>query len=293
MICQDRFLDPATDLPGTVLILAPHMDDEVLACGGTVARMRQPDRVHVAYASDGSASPAPPAPWIGRRPRELTAARMAEAREAMAELGVPAENLHFFGLPDGRLWRRRAELTRRIEDLVGSLRPAWLFLPFRYDRHPDHLAVTRGAASALGPPGREGPAWLEYFVYWRWRLLPGGDVREYVWPEKLVCVEVAPAEATKRRALGRFRSQTTRYYPWQTRPNLQPELVDEVCRAPEVFHRLAPGDRSEGGRSLFRRRATWIRLVHRLELPLKREKDRALALWRLALGRGGIPGSSG
>jgi hypothetical protein len=32
-------IDPAELFQGTVAIIAPHMNDEILACGGTIARL--------------------------------------------------------------------------------------------------------------------------------------------------------------------------------------------------------------------------------------------------------------
>ena len=46
-------------LSGTILIVAPHMDDEALACGGLIAKLPQKDRIHILYATDGMKSPAP------------------------------------------------------------------------------------------------------------------------------------------------------------------------------------------------------------------------------------------
>ena len=47
---------------GTVLVVAPHMDDEALACGGLLAQLPDPTRIHVVYATDGTQSPAPVVP---------------------------------------------------------------------------------------------------------------------------------------------------------------------------------------------------------------------------------------
>jgi LmbE family N-acetylglucosaminyl deacetylase len=260
--------DAVAHFRGRLLIVAPHMDDEVLACGGLVASLPDPGRVHVVYATDGMKSPAPVFPSKARVPPDLGALRCRESVEAMAVLGVPAGNLRFLGLPEARLRRSLPQLSDAVLAVIDELQPDHVLVPFRFDRHPDHLAVNRVITRAL-LEGRLPGALAEYFVYHRWRLLPGRDLRAYVRPDRMVEVDMTPVAARKRAALECFRSQVTRYYPWQTRPILTPELLDDECRRPERFLRYDPA--LPGARVLTRARG-WIRVAHRLEPALQRTK---------------------
>jgi hypothetical protein len=112
-------------------------------------------------------------------------------------------------------------------------------------------------------------------VYYRWRLLPQGDVRRYIDPNLLLEVNIESVSECKRNALEHFQSQTTVFFPWQTRPNLTASLLDDVSRSSEVFLRY---DRSTAGPRIFTRMSPWIRLAHRLEPALKKRKDQLLAL---------------
>ena len=97
-------------------------------------------------------------------------------------------------------------------------------------------------------------------------------------------VEVESVAQRKYDALKRFRSQTTRYYPWQTRPNLTEQLLRDVSRAPEVYLRYDP---TAEGTAIFTSGAQWIRVANRLEPLLKKRKDQLVALSkRLARHRG-------
>jgi hypothetical protein len=116
---------------------------------------------------------------------------------------------------------------------------------------------------------------IEYFVYHRWRLLPGGDVRKYIQPRHLIRINIQQTSAIKRQALCCFKSQTTQFYPWQDRPILSQTLLDEECYNPELFLRYHP---SFLGSSVFANSTAWIRLVHLIETPLKRKKDKCRAL---------------
>jgi LmbE family N-acetylglucosaminyl deacetylase len=267
-------VDPADFLAGTVLIAAPHQDDEILACGGTIARLPDKTSIHVVYATDGRRSPAPVLPWRDTTAPDLDRIRMDEACTAMGHLGVPAENLRFLALPDGGLRHYLDELTERLGDLAARIRPAHVLVPFRYDRHTDHLALNRVAIRLLREGRLAGAAVTEYFVYYRWRLLPRGDVRAYIRPGLLAGVEIHDVSRLKRQALDRFRSQTTRFYSWQDRPNLTSTLLDEVSRTPEIFVRYDP---SLPGAKVFSASVAWICTAHRLEPGLKKVKDQAVA----------------
>src|SRR5882724_2841134 len=70
---------------GKILVLAPHMDDETLGCGGTIARHAQAGAdVAVVFLTDGrygsGAIAALPEPERGRRQREYVEIRKEEAR---------------------------------------------------------------------------------------------------------------------------------------------------------------------------------------------------------------------
>jgi LmbE family N-acetylglucosaminyl deacetylase len=91
----------------TVLVVAPHPDDESLCCGGLVHRARAAGaRVAIVWITNGDGFK-----WdaiiVERklRPRagtylELARQRQAEARNAGALLGVDSDSLMFLGYPD-------------------------------------------------------------------------------------------------------------------------------------------------------------------------------------------------
>jgi LmbE family N-acetylglucosaminyl deacetylase len=274
-------LDPIEVFQGTLIIMAPHMDDEVLACGGTIARLPQKERIHVVYATDGMKSPAPEVPWRDSISSDLGKVRMREAQAAMACLGVSNENIHFLSLPDGQLAKHTDALIRLLTELIGQIEPAHILMPFRYDSHPDHLALNH-VITAARRQGEVRAELTEYFVYYRWRLLPAGDVRKYIHPDHLFEVTIDNVSDRKRAALSLFKTQTTKFYAWQPRPNLSAWLLDEVSRTPELFLRYDP---TASGPAVFYQYVTWIRLVHRLEPFLKKRKNRVVALWTRGLGR--------
>ena len=283
--------NPVSTVPfdGVILVMAPHMDDEVLACGATLAAVADKQLINVIYATDGALSPVPELPWGAQPDAALVSLRATEAQAALASLDIPAENAIFLGLADGGLKQRERELTAMLVEQIQRLQPKHVFAPFRMDRHPDHLAVHRATVKALQITGSRALL-NEYFVYFRWRLLPGGDVRKMIHKELLTCIPVAGRADAKRRALACYVSQTTRFYPWQTRPILAAGNLEEVCTAPECFLQT---DSASRGRRIFARLPLWTRCAHVLEPRLKRLKEwsKSLLQWLTGgFGRGGGPG---
>lgn len=100
------------------LILAPHMDDESMGCGGLLAKHAA--ECTVAVVADSGET------------------RRAEFTRAMEILGVTSTVE--LGMEDGSVDRSVRELVGRMDALCRELRPQELYLPFP-SLHQDHIAV--------------------------------------------------------------------------------------------------------------------------------------------------------
>ena len=134
---------------GRVLVVAPHPDDEVLGCGGTMARLAaEGHAVHVLVATRGQ----PPA-----FPEEGVARVRAEMKKAHALLDI-AET-HELDLPAAALDTvPAAQVNAEIGDIVQAVSPDTLFLPFYGDIHGDHAIVFQAAMVAARPRHNRAPA---------------------------------------------------------------------------------------------------------------------------------------
>jgi LmbE family N-acetylglucosaminyl deacetylase len=153
-------------LPDTarLVVLAPHPDDEVLACGALLAlhAARGGESLIVAV-TDGEASHREvQARWVDET--TLAQTRRAERAQGLQQLDLSAEHITCLHLPDGDVARFERELARRVTAL---LRPADVIVsPWRLDGHPDHDACGRAAARVSAHTGRplwEAPVWM-----WHW-----------------------------------------------------------------------------------------------------------------------------
>jgi LmbE family N-acetylglucosaminyl deacetylase len=131
-----------------VLVIAPHPDDEVLGCGGTIHRLvGRGHRVTVAIVTRG---------WSPLYCLEEVEQVRGEARRASERLGVA--ELRFMDLPSTGLKDLPANtLNDAFRDLVRAIVPEWVFLPFPGDRHEDHRQAYAAACVALRPT-RPNPA---------------------------------------------------------------------------------------------------------------------------------------
>src|SRR5437879_7645546 len=98
---------PRLDAQTSLLVVAPHPDDETLCCAGVIQRVvRAGGRASVVWITSGDASELDlllieKSPFVTpETARDLAATRMREARAAAARLGVPDAGQLFLGYPD-------------------------------------------------------------------------------------------------------------------------------------------------------------------------------------------------
>lgn len=123
----------------SVLVIAPHPDDEVLGVGGTLARhVAEGDEVHALILCEAKSIRYPDA-------EEDFLAK--EGRKAARVLGLASWNL--VGMPDQRLDRESlVEIAAPIERMVRKLQPQIVYLPWRGDINRDHALVHEAALIA-------------------------------------------------------------------------------------------------------------------------------------------------
>jgi LmbE family N-acetylglucosaminyl deacetylase len=187
-------------------VVAPHPDDESLACGGLIAdACRQGVRGKVVIVSDGAGSHPNSRAYP---PDRLTALREGEARQAGAELGLNPEDMLFLRLPDRFVPCEGEDAERAIgviADCVRQTGAGSLFVSWRHDPHCDHEASYRIAREVQR---RVGKLRLLEYVVWGHTLPPSTDV-DPIRSGFRISIDHEAMEK-KRRAIAAHRSQTTR-----------------------------------------------------------------------------------
>ena len=135
----------ATNLTGKrVLVLAPHPDDEVIACGGSLAlHAKAGDPLKIVFATNGAKGDL--SEKMTRE--EYVELRQKEAWEACACLGVT--DLEFWSYEDRALAGSRGAL-RQMMDLLEGFRPELVYAPSPLEFHPDHRATCLLLCDAIG-----------------------------------------------------------------------------------------------------------------------------------------------
>lgn len=222
---------------GTVLLLAPHPDDETLGCGAAIAALAQAGRpVQVVLVTDGAASH--PRSRLYDRQR-LAATRRAELRAALRELaGEAARPVIELGYPDLAAPDSEAEIAAAADRIARLLpdAPAAIWTTWQGDPHPDHERCARLAARlARACPGT--PLWA-YPIWGRFdsaHPLPApGDIRLLRLPQ---------FAARKTRAIRAHASQMSDLIPDDPEGFAMPEEMQaHFANHPEIFIRISPDD---------------------------------------------------
>lgn len=131
-----------------ILVVCAHPDDEVLGCGGTIARLaREGAEVHVAILGEGETSRAPRRENADRQSVEALRER---SRRATAAMG--AKELHSHELPDNRFDTvPLLDIVKLVEGLVDRLQPRVIYTHHGGDLNIDHALVHRAVLTATRP----------------------------------------------------------------------------------------------------------------------------------------------
>ena len=181
---------------GKVLVVAPHPDDEVLGCGGSLARFAKLGiEVHVLVATQGQP------PLFSKEDIEQVRNEMLAAHTV---LGVT--RTHHLNLPAAQLGTKEvAEVNAQIGEAIEAISPDTIFLPFVGDIHVDHKIVFDAAMVAVRPRHDKAPRTVlcyETLSETNWYAPPSTPA---FMPN--VFIDIAETLATKIEAFREFESQ--------------------------------------------------------------------------------------
>jgi len=147
-----------------------------------------------------------------------------------------------------------------------------LFLPFRFDFHPDHINVNRifdkEFINSLMPFKV-----VEYFVYYNRRLLPRKDVRKFIKDNFLWLFNPSQADSKWKKEMFKFyNSQTSSFYSNINKPALKEKFINDVSSQPEYYLKSFMGKNNE----FFSINPLVLKTISFIEPILKKMKDNIL-----------------
>jgi N-acetylglucosamine malate deacetylase 1 len=200
-----------------VLVIAPHPDDEAIACGGTMGlHVARGDRVLAVFLTSGELG-------LKHLPRDQAwRQRETEAQAAAEVLGTA--DLTFLRRGDWFVSESVQEIGRALRPILYRESPSLIYLPHSGEWHPDHKASLSVVRTAL-QEGDYPPPILRCYEFWT-------PLAQYDHVE-----DITETMERKLRAIRCYRSQLAQYrYDRAVRGlNQYRGITAAKCRFAEVF----------------------------------------------------------
>jgi len=114
-----------------ILIIAPHPDDEVLGCGGTIAKLAPKNNIFLCIATKA---------YYPQWTKEFIRKRPAEVKKSSQILGI--KKVFFLGLPSLKLnILPQNKISESILKIILKIKPEIIFVPHRGDINKDHQII--------------------------------------------------------------------------------------------------------------------------------------------------------
>lgn len=201
----------------TVMVIAPHPDDESIGCGGAIClHAARGVRVVVVFLTSGELG------LKGLPHEEAWRVREREAQEAADVLRIGA--LTFLRRPDWFLKDTIGEIASLLRPILEREAPQMIYVPHEGEWHPDHQASSSILQAALADSTNPRPTLFSYEI---WTPLGNWD-----------CVEdITKVMPRKLQAIRCYRSQMEQFrYDRAIRGlNQYRGILGAGCRYAEVF----------------------------------------------------------
>lgn len=132
----------------SVLIVAAHPDDEVLGCGGTIARLcREDEKVTLLILGEGVTSRS----GLSSAEQKNNLARLHQQSQAVSS-HLGADGLYLENFPDNRFDTvPLLDIIKKIEELISHTQPHTLYTQHGGDLNIDHAITFKAVLTAARP----------------------------------------------------------------------------------------------------------------------------------------------
>jgi LmbE family N-acetylglucosaminyl deacetylase len=173
------------------LIIAPHSDDEILGCGGTIAKYAsRGDLVSVCYVTKAYL-PDWSSEYIQRKETEIKQSNAIIGISKRYDLNYPTVMLDTIPQKD---------INTSLSEVIAEVCPDCIFIPHRGDLNTDHRIVHDAALVSLRPISHKYTHILSYETLSETEWGPGGstfDPRYYVNISDTIEIKIKAMDAFK------------------------------------------------------------------------------------------------
>jgi LmbE family N-acetylglucosaminyl deacetylase len=230
-------------LKNSVVVFAPHPDDEILGCGGTIVKKIQEGfDVFIVFLTDGRNALRDIGILFEPSPEELVEIRKKEAILAAKAIGIRAENLSFCGVEDGLLSQNAETAMGAITDALRKT-PVEVYFPQEKEFNIDHRAANKFVRSVILSLDI-APSEFQYIIAWQYPLnilprIPHVGVRRCLMSRLLnlsvVGSDITEFLDTKKKALQEYQSQFSLVSKKQHRPVIGDSFAKRFLKDEEEF----------------------------------------------------------
>lgn len=231
-------------MPYRVVVFAPHPDDEILGCGGTIAKkLRQGCNISIVYMTDGRNCLTQFGIHSQPSPAEIKEIRKKEAQRATKIIGINQEDLIFLDIEDGSLARNETTAQKKIAEILTENCPSEVYLPTEIEYHTNHRTTNRLVRNTVKQLHLQ-PLEYQYAIAWLpplsfVRFIPSRNLRNAIMTRVLGCnmesVEISDFIHLKEAALREFDSQFDIVSQKQRKPALSASFVRPFLEDKEEF----------------------------------------------------------
>ena len=210
------------------MVFSPHPDDDILACGGTIAlAVQQGYEVYIIYMTDGRNSHLHELGITSNpSPTELAEIRKEEAIRALSILGVGSDTLLFLDFEDATLEDNLDATRVKVKQILESLRPQEVYFPTSKEKHRDHLATHILVSECL----KTSSFPVSGYQYSIW-----GEPDELIPFNERKAVHISAVLTLKKKAIREHRSQIAKLSPVQEHPILDKLFIKKFLVDSEIF----------------------------------------------------------
>lgn len=143
---------------GNILIIAAHPDDDILGCGGLMAKLQNKNKIKVIFIAEGTSC---------RFSKEELKTKEAEIKKQIekrnryavsALKSLSIEDIKFVNLDCGRLDQYpQIEINKIIEEEIINFKPETIFTHSENDLNTDHKRVFNSVMTASRPCSNFSP----------------------------------------------------------------------------------------------------------------------------------------